>query len=107
MITLTFLTPDGRAIEAQAKPGMSAMEAARAASVPGILAECGGACSCSTCHVYVEGDFPARLPAPSADEADLLDFVCDPDPERSRLSCQIALTAELDGLVLRVPERQG
>lgn len=107
MITLTFLTPDGRSIAAQAKPGMSAMEAARAASVPGILAECGGACSCSTCHVYVEGDFAARLPAPSDDEADLLDFVCEPDPERSRLSCQIALTPDLDGLVLRVPERQG
>ncbi|PCD77392.1 2Fe-2S iron-sulfur cluster-binding protein [Pseudothioclava arenosa] len=107
MISLTFLTADGTRIDTEARPGVSLMEAARNASVPGILAECGGACSCSTCHVYVEPGFAGLLPPASEGELDLLDFVCEPDPERSRLSCQITLTEALSGLTVTVPERQG
>tara|TARA_R110002051_G_scaffold265548_2_gene325431 strand:+ start:8510 stop:8833 length:324 start_codon:yes stop_codon:yes gene_type:complete len=107
MITLTFIAPDGTEIPATANSGVSLMEAARAANVPGILAECGGACSCSTCHVYIEGDWPAKLPAIGEDEADLLDFAFEPDAQRSRLSCQIMLSDALDGLRARVPSQQG
>lgn len=107
MIDLVFLTADGRRIEARARPGMTLMEAARAASVPGILAECGGACSCSTCHVYIAPEFLDRLPPPGEMEADLLDFAWEPDPARSRLSCQIVLSPAHDGLTATVPARQG
>jgi len=107
MIHLSFIAPDGTRIATTARPGATLMEAARAAAVPGILAECGGACSCSTCHVYID---PAFLPAlePAAEmETDLLDFAHEPDPATSRLACQVILTEALDGLVARVPERQG
>ena len=107
MITVTFEGADGSRITTKARPGTTLMEAARAASVPGILAECGGACSCSTCHVYVAPDFFDLLEPPGEMEVDLLDFAWEPDPASSRLSCQIVLTDALDGLLARVPERQG
>ncbi len=107
MISLTFIAPDGTRIETEARPGMTLMEAGRNASVPGILAECGGACSCSTCHVYVDSAWTDRLPEPSEMETDLLDFAWEPDPERSRLSCQIMLKEELDGMLVTVPAQQG
>jgi ferredoxin, 2Fe-2S len=91
----------------EAAAGLTLMEAARDDDVRGILAECGGACSCSTCHVYVAPEWVDRLPAISALEQDMLDFAHDPDPARSRLSCQIKLTDTLDGLRVDLPERQG
>ncbi len=81
------------------------MEAAIAHNVPGIVAECGGACSCATCHVYVEDEWTERVGGPSEMEEDMLDFAFDVRPT-SRLSCQIRLTDEMDGLVLHVPEEQ-
>ncbi|MBD3803482.1 2Fe-2S ferredoxin [Thioclava marina] len=107
MITVTFEGADGSRITTKARPGTTLMEAARAASVPGILAECGGACSCSTCHVYVAPDFFDLLEPAGEMELDLLDFAWEPDPASSRLSCQIVLNEALEGLVARVPERQG
>ncbi|MCB1397282.1 MAG: 2Fe-2S iron-sulfur cluster binding domain-containing protein [Rhodobacter sp.] len=107
MITVTFTAPDGAEIAASARPGLTLMEAARDACVPGILAECGGACSCSTCHVYIDPAWTAKLPEAEEMEVDLLDFAVEVDPETSRLSCQITLTPELDGLRVRVPARQG
>lgn len=107
MVTITFITADGQEIAAQAQPGLSAMEAARNADVPGILAECGGACACSTCHVYVDADWVGKLPEKEGMEADLLDFAWEPDEERSRLSCQIKITQDMDGLRLTVPAQQG
>ena len=74
-------------------------------NVPGIVAECGGACSCATCHVHVDPDWYDRLPPPQDMEKDMLEFAIDPD-ETSRLSCQISITEELDGLVVRTPESQ-
>lgn len=107
MINVTFITAEGREIATEAREGLTLMEAARAANVPGILAECGGACSCSTCHVYVARDWVGKLAPKSDDEADLLDFAYEPDAETSRLSCQVTLSADLDGLRVTVPLQQG
>jgi 2Fe-2S ferredoxin len=81
------------------------MEAAIDNGVEGIVAECGGACSCATCHVYVDPQWSGRLPPPHAQEDGMLDCVLDRRPN-SRLSCQIKLTEDLDGLVLRVADTQ-
>ncbi|ANH05597.1 MULTISPECIES: 2Fe-2S iron-sulfur cluster-binding protein [Shinella] len=107
MVQITFVEHDGSRHVVEAAAGMTLMEAARDDDVRGILAECGGACSCSTCHVYVAPEWVDRLPAISALEQDMLDFAHDPDPARSRLSCQIKLTDTLDGLLVDLPERQG
>lgn len=81
-------------------------KAGRNAGVEGIVAECGGACSCSTCHVYVLAEWVDRLPPKKGMEEDMLEFAPGVDLERSRLSCQIRVTAELDGLVVGVPSEQ-
>ncbi len=81
------------------------MEAARESDVRGIVAQCGGDCSCSTCHCYVDVEWLGRLPPRSEAEAGLLAFVWDPKPE-SRLACQLTMSDALDGLILHVPERQ-
>ena len=73
--------------------------------IPGIEAECGGACACATCHVHVDGAWRAVVGEPSPMEEDMLDFGYDVQAD-SRLSCQIKVTAELEGLVVRTPERQ-
>lgn len=107
MVQITFVEHDGSLHVVEAAAGLTLMEAARDDDVRGILAECGGACSCSTCHVYVAPEWVDRLPAISALEQDMLDFAHAPDPARSRLSCQIKLTDTLDGLRVDLPERQG
>ena len=84
---------------------MTVMEAAKKNLVPGIEAECGGACACATCHVYVAADWREKVGGPSDMEEDMLDFAFDVR-EESRLSCQIKVTEELDGLVVNVPEKQ-
>ena len=81
------------------------MEAAKLSLVPGIEAECGGACACATCHVYVDSEWVEKTGQPSAMEEDMLDFAFDVR-EDSRLSCQIKVSEDLDGLVVRVPEKQ-
>ena len=86
--------------------GLTVMEGARDNDVPGIEADCGGACACSTCHVYVAPDWVDRLPPKDEMEADMLDFAWQPDPLRSRLTCQIRVTDAVDGLVVQIPERQ-
>ena len=88
-----------------AEPGSTVMESAIKNGVPEIEAECGGACACATCHVYVEGEWFAKTGGPSPMEEDMLDFGYDVR-ENSRLSCQIKVTDELDGLVVRTPARQ-
>jgi 2Fe-2S ferredoxin len=88
-----------------AENGSTVMENAIRNSVPGIEAECGGACACATCHVYVDDAWAEKVGAPEAMEEDMLDFAFDVRPN-SRLSCQIKVRDELDGLVVHVPERQ-
>ena len=88
-----------------AEVGSTVMETAIKNDVPGIEAECGGACACATCHVYVDEAWREKVGGPSPMEEDMLDFGYDVKPN-SRLSCQIKVTDELDGLVVRTPERQ-
>ncbi|MHB0951940.1 MAG: 2Fe-2S iron-sulfur cluster-binding protein [Allorhizobium sp.] len=106
MAKLTFIAFDGTRFDINAAEGSTVMENAVRNSVPGIEAECGGACACATCHVYVDAAWTDAVGAPSPMEEDMLDFAVDVQPN-SRLSCQIKVTAALDGLVVRVPERQG
>jgi 2Fe-2S ferredoxin len=105
MAKITFIQPDGTSQAVEAEPGVTVMEAAKLNSVAGIEAECGGACACATCHVYVDGAWTEKSGKPSVMEEDMLDFAFEVRPE-SRLSCQIKVTAELDGLIVRVPGKQ-
>ncbi|MFS8038099.1 2Fe-2S iron-sulfur cluster-binding protein [Xanthobacter sp. AM11] len=106
MVAITFIEFDGTSHAVEGPEGATAMETAIRNGVPGIVAECGGACACATCHVYVDEAWTEKVGAPSEMEEGMLDFATDVRPN-SRLSCQIKLTAELDGLVLRTPETQG
>ena len=105
MPKITYVTFDGVSHTVEAAVGSTVMENAVRNSVPGIEAECGGACACATCHVYVDEAWTAKTGSPEPMEEDMLDFAFEVKPT-SRLSCQIKVTPELDGLVVRVPERQ-
>jgi 2Fe-2S ferredoxin len=100
---LIFVQPDGSRQIVQAKVGESVMRAATNANVPGILAECGGNCSCATCHCAIDSAWFSRLEDPSALEEGLLDGVLERF-ETSRLTCQITMRDDLDGMVVHVPE---
>jgi 2Fe-2S ferredoxin len=106
MPTITFIGPDNRSERVEAELGESAMLAATKHGLDGIVAECGGNAMCATCHVYVDDRWIARLAAVSDEEDALLDGTASERQPHSRLSCQIKITPELDGLVLRLPERQ-
>ena len=105
MAKITFIQPDGRVQTVEGEAGMIVMETAKKHLVDGIEAECGGACACATCHVYVDDAWRERAGPPAEMEEDMLDFAFDVR-ESSRLSCQIKVTPELDGLVVRVPDKQ-
>ncbi len=102
MTKLTYLTFDGTRFEVDAENGSTVMENAIRNAVPGIEAECGGACACATCHVYVDEAWTDIVGEPGSVEEDMLDFAYDVRPN-SRLSCQIKVRNELDGLVVSVP----
>lgn len=106
MPIVNFVLSPSETMSVNAEVGATAMEAAIKNGVPGIEADCGGACSCATCHVYVGDDWFEQVGPAERMEEDMLDFAYDVRPN-SRLSCQIKLSDELDGLVLHVPERQG
>ena len=106
MAKVTFVEPDGERIETEAQTGSTVMETAVINGVPGIIGECGGACTCATCHVYVDEAWTEQVGPPSNMEEDMLDFAFDVKPT-SRLGCQIKIKDALDGLVLHVPSRQG
>ncbi len=105
MLKVTFIQPDGSEQGVETDSGLTLMESAKMNDVPGVEAECGGACACATCHVYVDDAWREKTGKPSQMEEDMLDFAFDVR-ESSRLSCQIKLTPELDGLVVRVPAKQ-
>ena len=105
MPKITFIESTGTERTIDAEVGSTVMEAAIKNGVPGIEAECGGACACATCHVYVDEPWFAKVGEPSPMEADMLDFGYDVRPN-SRLSCQIKVAEDLDGLMVRTPERQ-
>ena len=105
MPRIIFIEHNGRQHEVFAEPGTSAMQAALDNQVPGIVADCGGCCSCATCHGYVAGPWASQMPPASEAEAELVGYAFDPSPQ-SRLTCQITLMPGLDGMVIRLPQRQ-
>jgi ferredoxin, 2Fe-2S len=106
MPSIAFIHPDGRNERVEAETGASAMITALTHGVDGIVAECGGNAVCATCHVYVDEAWLSKLAPLSAEEDALLDGTAAERLLNSRLSCQIKMTDELDGLVLRLPDRQ-
>jgi 2Fe-2S ferredoxin len=106
MTKITYIDNEGTRYDVEAENGSTVMENAIRNGVPGIEAECGGASACATCHVYVDEAFKELVGDPEPMEEDMLDFAFDVRPN-SRLSCQIRVRDELDGLVVTVPERQG
>ena len=106
MPQITFIDHAGTSRTVEGQVGSTVMETAMKNAVPGIDAECGGACSCATCHVYVDKEWTAVVGPAQPMEEDMLDFARDVKPN-SRLSCQIKLTLSLDGLVVHTPIKQG
>ena len=106
MARITYIEYNGTEHVVEVPNGLTVMEGARDNNIPGIEAECGGACACSTCHVYVDDAWIARLPEKEIMEEDMLDFAWKPDPVKSRLTCQLRVSDEFDGLVVQMPEKQ-
>ena len=106
MAKITYIEHSGKTHTLDVPNGLTVMEGARDNNIPGIEADCGGACACSTCHVYVDPAWVDKLPPKQAMEEDMLEFAYEPDPARSRLTCQLKVSPALDGLVVQMPERQ-
>jgi 2Fe-2S ferredoxin len=106
MAKITYIEHNGTEHVVDVANGLSVMEGARDNNIPGIEADCGGACACSTCHVYVDPSWVEKLPAKDDMEEDMLDFAFEPDPARSRLTCQVKVSDDLDGLIVHMPEKQ-
>jgi ferredoxin, 2Fe-2S len=106
MPKITFIEHDGVEHTVEAEIGATVMETAQRNNVTSIVAECGGACTCATCLVHVDEKWFEKVGPPSAEEEDMLDFAFEVKPT-SRLSCQIKVTKELDGLIVRTPAYQG
>ena len=106
MAAITYTDSKGTSRTVEGEDGSTVMETAIRHKVPEIVAECGGACACATCHVYVDEAWADKVGKASGMEEDMLDFAYDVKPT-SRLSCQIKVTAALDGLHLTTPDRQG
>ena len=103
MAKITYIEHNGTPHEVEVAEGLTVMEGAVKNGIPGIDADCGGACACSTCHVYVDAAWVDKLPEKEAMEEDMLDFAYEPG-ETSRLTCQVKVTSDLDGLVVRTPD---
>jgi ferredoxin, 2Fe-2S len=106
MVEITYKDTQGNARTVQAQLGSTVMETALREGIPGIEAECGGACACATCHVYVDDAWTEVVGKAESMEEDMLDFAFEVRPN-SRLSCQIKVTEALNGLVVTTPPRQG
>jgi 2Fe-2S ferredoxin len=105
MPIITFVSHDGTERTVQAQIGQSVMQAAMNNLVPGLIADCGGSCSCATCHAYIDAPWAERIPAPAPEERDMVDCALHLQ-DNSRLTCQVFMTPELDGLVVRTPVSQ-
>ena len=106
MPKITFIDYKGNKNTIDASAGGSLMEAADSGGVPGILADCGGAMACATCHVFVHDSWHSRLPEKTDDEQGMIEQYAIKPNEKSRLSCQIEVTEDLDGLIVTTPEKQ-
>jgi 2Fe-2S ferredoxin len=105
MPRIVFIEPDGARREITAPVGITLMEAARQHGIVGVVAQCGGACACATCHVYIDPAWVAKLEPREDMEEGMLESAWEPR-ENSRLSCQVHVTAELDGMQVTVPKQQ-
>jgi ferredoxin, 2Fe-2S len=105
MVTLIFKQPDGTQQSVQAPEGLSIMEVAIKHNINGIEADCGGGCSCATCHVYIDNAYQEKTGTASPAEEDMLDFAFDVRPQ-SRLSCQVRITSDMDNIVIQIPDTQ-
>lgn len=105
MAKITYIEFSGKEHTIDVAEGLSVMEGAVKNLIPGIDADCGGACACSTCHVYVDTDWTEKMGSPSDMEEDMLDFAFDVK-QNSRLACQMKVTPDYDGLIVRMPEKQ-
>ena len=106
MVKITFIDSEGTGRTVEGEAGSTVMETAIRNDIPGIVAECGGACACATCHVHVAEEWKEAVGEPEPMEEDMLDFAFDVKPT-SRLSCQIRVRPELDGLDVHTPQDQG
>ncbi|MCB8836412.1 2Fe-2S iron-sulfur cluster-binding protein [Aurantimonas sp. VKM B-3413] len=106
MTTITYVAADGTRTDVEAEDGSSVMQTAVSNDVDGIVGECGGAMACATCHVYVDEAWADKVGARQSGEEDMLDFAASEMKPTSRLSCQIKISPELDGLVVHLPESQ-
>lgn len=106
MPNVTYISPDGTVTTLDARDGDSVMETAVKNGVDGIVAECGGACACATCHVYVDDAFTGLVGEPEDLEDDMLDGAASERLPNSRLSCQIKMRAEFNGLLVRIAPEQ-
>ncbi|MDR6267477.1 2Fe-2S iron-sulfur cluster-binding protein [Roseobacter sp. N2S] len=105
MVTITYVEPDGTERTVDVAEGRSVMEGAVSNGIRGIVAECGGACSCATCHAYINAEWLDAVGPAEGDEADMIEFALDPRPN-SRLTCQIEVHSGLEGLRLEIPAEQ-
>lgn len=106
MPTVTYVSASGISRQIDVPSGMSVMQAALNHRVEGILAECGGNCMCATCHVYVDPAFLSRIPPARENEKFMLSIAAEGPEMNSRLSCQIKMSEELDGIIVRLPGKQ-
>lgn len=106
MVSITFIEQGGEEHKVEGAVGQTLMEVAKRNNIPGIPADCGGACACATCHVWVTEDWVSRLPEISEEEDTMIEFGVEEREQGSRLSCQIPVTDELEGIVLRIPASQ-
>jgi len=106
MPKVIYIEYSGKEHQIDLSIGFSIMEGAIKNSIPGIDADCGGSCACATCHVYVDEKYLSKIPTAQEAEKDMLDFVNETN-NSSRLSCQIMMNNELDGIIVRMPKKQG
>lgn len=106
MAKIKFIEHNGTEHDVEVDSGLTIMQAAINNGVPGIIAECGGACSCATCHVQLDSDWYGKMDGPSDMENEMLEFAMGYVENSSRLSCQVKVSDELDGIVIRTPESQ-
>jgi 2Fe-2S ferredoxin len=106
MAEITYVEPSGNAVTVSVPDGWSLMQGATSNGVDGIVGECGGSCSCATCHCYVDADRLGELPEPGENELAMLETTAAPRQFNSRLACQLKASPALDGLVLTLPETQ-
>jgi len=105
MPKITYIEHNGKTHNVEVPKELSVMEGALQNNIPGIDADCGGACACATCHVYVDEKWFDKLPKKSESEQDMLDMAIEPN-KFSRLGCQIAVSDDLDGMVVKMPSKQ-